>query len=378
MNERNISMKTGNRNYGISLLKAVSMLFVLNLHILGGGGILETIKSDMIKSDLVWILETVSFCAVDIFAIITGYLSVNSKGSLGRIPPRWLQAFFYAFVMEVLLHFMFGFPLSGQDLLVVLLPVSGLEWRYFTSYFIVLILEPYINAFLMELGHDGRRQIGVLIFAASAWTTFCLHDPVNLLYGYSFIWIFLLYVLGAIIRLEEIQPCPSKRKAWLILAGVPLLAWLSKCVMERSGIALINAHSNDFIKYTSPFVLLQAVMMLLVFKEISVSRRFQKVVAWAERVSFGVFLIHTQKTFYDNVWNGAFVWAGKYGVLSIWAITILLSFCIFVLCGFIEQARLALFAVLKIDRKSSEIFKSMIDLTGKIIFRFDNKREDKD
>ena len=72
MNERNISMKTGNRNYGISLLKAVSMLFVLNLHILGGGGILETIKSDMIKSDLVWILETVSFCAVDIFAIITG------------------------------------------------------------------------------------------------------------------------------------------------------------------------------------------------------------------------------------------------------------------------------------------------------------------
>ena len=67
------------RNYGIDLLRIVSMLMVVVLHVLGQGGVLKTSTPLSIGYSVAWILEIAAYCAVNCYALISGYVGVNSK-----------------------------------------------------------------------------------------------------------------------------------------------------------------------------------------------------------------------------------------------------------------------------------------------------------
>ena len=70
-------MKKQDRNYGIDLLRILSMVFVIVLHSLGQGGILSASVSQSSQYKAAWLLEIIAFCAVDIFGLISGYVSYN-------------------------------------------------------------------------------------------------------------------------------------------------------------------------------------------------------------------------------------------------------------------------------------------------------------
>ena len=53
------------RNYGIDLLKMTSMLMVVFLHLLGGGGILDGLEQLSLGYEMMWLLETACYCAVN-------------------------------------------------------------------------------------------------------------------------------------------------------------------------------------------------------------------------------------------------------------------------------------------------------------------------
>ena len=64
-------------NYGIDLLRLVLMFMVCVLHVLGQGGVLDASSSFLIKNKIFWAMEILSYCAVDSFAIISGYMATN-------------------------------------------------------------------------------------------------------------------------------------------------------------------------------------------------------------------------------------------------------------------------------------------------------------
>lgn len=68
---------TDKRNYGIDLLRMVAMFMVVILHVLGQGGVLA--KTAGLKNHIAWLLETGAYCAVDCFAIISGFVSYTDK-----------------------------------------------------------------------------------------------------------------------------------------------------------------------------------------------------------------------------------------------------------------------------------------------------------
>ncbi|MEG1164907.1 MAG: acyltransferase family protein, partial [Oscillospiraceae bacterium] len=71
-----------NRNYGLDLLKSVSMLMIVMLHILGVGGILASSAEGSLSNGLAWALEAANICAVNCFGLISGY--VLSRGRYRR------------------------------------------------------------------------------------------------------------------------------------------------------------------------------------------------------------------------------------------------------------------------------------------------------
>ena len=66
-----------NRIYGIDLLRIMSMMMVLILHVFSNGGVLFQLIPNTKNYYVGWFLEAMCFCAVDIFAIMTGYLMVD-------------------------------------------------------------------------------------------------------------------------------------------------------------------------------------------------------------------------------------------------------------------------------------------------------------
>ena len=64
----------GKRFKGIDILRIIAMLFVVELHLLSHGGVLETVSKGTLQYAIAYLYETVSYCGVAIFGIITGFV----------------------------------------------------------------------------------------------------------------------------------------------------------------------------------------------------------------------------------------------------------------------------------------------------------------
>ena len=69
-------MKT--RNYGIDFLRMISMIMIVMLHTLGHGGILRSVSFLSVHYQIAWLLEVIAFGAVNTYAMISGFVSVDS------------------------------------------------------------------------------------------------------------------------------------------------------------------------------------------------------------------------------------------------------------------------------------------------------------
>lgn len=65
-------MNHSSRNYGIDLLRIISMIGVVFLHVLGHGGLLHSYNSP-VEFSMVWFFEILSYPAVNCFVLISGY-----------------------------------------------------------------------------------------------------------------------------------------------------------------------------------------------------------------------------------------------------------------------------------------------------------------
>ena len=71
--------KVKERNYGIDLLRIISMFMVVVLHVVGHGGVLNATIGLTLKGEIAWAIEIASYCAVNCYALITGFVAYKSQ-----------------------------------------------------------------------------------------------------------------------------------------------------------------------------------------------------------------------------------------------------------------------------------------------------------
>ena len=91
----NVKLKPG-RNYGIDFLRILSMFFVLLLHILNQGGVIASSEKLSLGYNLSWFIETCAYCAVNCYALISGFIGYKSKHKYSNIINLYIQTAFYA------------------------------------------------------------------------------------------------------------------------------------------------------------------------------------------------------------------------------------------------------------------------------------------
>ena len=88
MNKENVPSLSagGERNYGIDLLKIVAMMFVCILHVCNYGGVSSKSLTESFPDNhkLIIFLQALTYCAVDVYAMVSGYLGYNKKFKLSR------------------------------------------------------------------------------------------------------------------------------------------------------------------------------------------------------------------------------------------------------------------------------------------------------
>lgn len=340
------------RNYGIDLLRVVSMLMVAVLHILGHGGILKNTAVLSFRYEAAWFLEIAAYCAVNCYALISGYVGVNSKFKYTNIFYIWLQVAFY----NVLINFVGAAVLPNmgvKEVLRAFLPVSYRTYWYFTAYFCMFFFLPIINKGLNAL---NKKQLLALVGAIFGilcliplipeWDIFVSNN------GYSAIWLLSLYIFGGAIKKAELF---SKAKAIVMLLMyfvMIALTWLHKLYVDYHNLNFPNEEKLEalLVKYTSPTILLSAVFLVAFFSKLKVAPLWAKVIGVIAPVSFGVYLIHENPVVRENIVRKAFVEFPKFGPIKLVLCVLGCALAIYIICGLIDYLRERLFKLLRVKK----------------------------
>ena len=97
------------RNTGIDFLRILAMFYVVMLHTLGHGGILGSLSAQNQSYNIVWFLEIWAYSAVDIFALISGFVGYREEEKPIKYSSYillWVQAIFYGVVSALIVLFL--------------------------------------------------------------------------------------------------------------------------------------------------------------------------------------------------------------------------------------------------------------------------------
>lgn len=358
------------RNYGIDLLRILSMFMVVVLHVNNFAGLLGHYDATSLGYIFVWFSEAFAICAVNVYAMISGYVLFNSKLKLKRILQLWLEVLFFNLLSYVLIIFTRNEWVNVKEFikgLVFILPLNGGDFWYFKAYFLLFLIFPLLNILIKNM---DKRQF-ILLFAVLG-VFICIFTQYGYGWGfeagYSFIWLVALYFIGAYFKKFGLFKL-SSLKCFLIYCGLSAIILfvriLNNAFLPPIQIDTIDNVFNfkyDSYAYTSIFVVLQAVFLFNSFAKIQVKSGFwQKVLLFVSPLTFGIYIIHC--TEFGKSLFKYFAFITDYYVWLIIPLTLVCAIAVFVICAVIEWVKQLIFKVARIDKltdKTGDFIQSKI------------------
>lgn len=343
------------RNYGIDLLRILSMLFVVLLHSYGQGGILANVTPGTMQYKCSWMVEIIAFCAVNIFALISGYVMYDKKDiKLSSYINLWFQVVFYGLIVTLIFDIADTTVATRSDYIRSILPVTKNLYWYFTAYTGLFFLIPFLDKAITNLSNTALKKYFIIIIAV-----FSVYDTItnkfNLSLGYSVMWLLLVYILGAILKKCEIAKKVKTYKLVLMLIGLYLITFLYKMYGFEFNIIEYSITKSIFINYTSPTILGVAVLYVLIFSRLKFCSIFEKIIKFAAPSAFTIYLLNNHALIWQYVISGMFSTTATRSVIVILVYTFGFSIAFVVISILIDRVRIQLFKVLKIQTLSIKI-----------------------
>lgn len=291
------------RQSNIELLRILAIMGVVILHYnnpLIGGGIGYAQNAESANLYVLYVLESLFACAVDLFMIISGYfMCQGKKHSLWKTVELIVQVMVFSvltYVVRTLLHHE---SLSIKSLLISLLP---------KNYFVILycgvyILSPFINKLIDQLSPKGLRKLTfilILLFAVYPTVVDVLSEVTGKEFvglssigmygsqwGYTIVNFLMMYIIGAWLRKGEVhtQSWGAGKLVTALLGCVAMLT-LWTLVNDRTGYKT----ERSAWEYCNPVLIIEAVVILRLFLKVDIGAR--PVINRLAGGAFTVFLLH--------------------------------------------------------------------------------------
>lgn len=351
------------RNMGIDLLRIVSMFLVVFLHVLGRGGVLESAPILSVNYEIAWFIEIAAYCAVNCYALISGYVGIRGHYRYSNLVLLWLRVAFYT----ILITFVFAVGTTGkvgkQEILGAIFPISTEQYWYFTAYAGMFLFIPFVNLFVQRASQSQVRAVihGCILLFSILPTVF-RRDIFVLKDGYSALWMLILYLIGGYIGKYGFWQRKKSSHLAIIYFSCVMLSWLCKFGIEAERMYLHGEtrQTQFLVNYTSPTILLAGIVLLLIFSRIKAGGMAGKLIALFAPLSFSVYLIHFHPLVKYYVLQNRFSWITGLNPLMMVGTLILIVVVIFISCSLFDMIREYIFKKIKLKKKLIQLEEKLI------------------
>lgn len=338
------------RNYGIDFLRLAAMFSVTALHVIGIGGIITgsaLLSPQFLTAQL---LRIAMLCAVNCYALISGYVGWDKKPKLSGLVFLWLRAVCFCVFTTAL--FSRNHDLDCKTWINALLPVTTGQYWYLTAYAGLFVLMPILN---LAVDKMPRRELaatlgGILLLfcvlpISPLTDAFYLHD------GYSVLWLAVMYLLGGYLGKYRTL---SRFSAWvwgLLYLGAVLFAWAPRMlVLWWRPHYWHDAYGNILIEYTSPTIVLAAVCLLALFSRMRLSGGTGKRLSRLSGHAFGIYLLHAHPLVFRFLLENRYAHLGSSSVPVMLGTVLGVSLLICLSCLLLDWCLTGVLKLLGIDR----------------------------
>lgn len=326
MNKNNSISST--RSSNIELLRVICMLLIIIGHI-----IMNHQDSNTTEYFISHITRPFTVVGVNVFVIISGYFGIKYKTD--RLIRLFSQTWFYSvsafFIVLILgLH-----TLNFKKDILVFFPIFSNQYWFVTTYIALYCIAPIINKAISSFDKENFAKgllVGFILFYI--WPTLAYLVNANQLVkdaGYGIVNFVYLYLLGRYIRLyyNDNQSCKFYLGIYIISS---LALFVSQYILSK----FLNFEFSSWLSYNTLFVLISAVSLFLLFKNLTLhSSIINKIAA----PCLAVYLFHMAR--WDALANFLQIPNARD---SIYIIMIIVYPILIYACGFIiETIRLLLF-----------------------------------
>ncbi len=356
------------KNYGIELLRMLSMTMIVILHILRWGGVMDHL--DGLSKQAGYILEMAVFCCVNCFAMISGYVMCHSKSRLSRLLRLWLQVMFYSLGFLAAFGVLFPETLHIDALKESLLPVSMRQYWYISAYAGMYVLIPMLNAAIRHL--EKRTFAGLLLGAFALFSllsTFPTKDVFGLRAGESMIWLCLMYLLGGYLKkFEVVEKTKATTGLWLYLGAVSV-TYGGKLLIGAVGTYVLGrqVYGDMLMQTISPTMVLAALGLFLFCAKLPIGEKLAKPIGFVASGSLGAYLIHVNVFVWENWMAEGFAFLADWHPILMILGAITVGVVIFFLCALVDVGREWLFKLLRIPVLCEKVESLASKLLNKLV-----------
>ncbi len=231
---------------------------------------------------------------------------------------------------------------------------------YFSSYVGVFVVEPYLNRLVKSLGSTGKKKLAITLFLLCSVFTMVPRiankDFLGISAGYSFLWLSVMYIIGACVRELTDQNHPERQKqersesggaersiteteaaagvkgqvseknadflhrsgafyAMLYIICV-LTTWISKILIENWTTSVYGEarYGRLLFSYASPTIVICAFCLLMIFSRLKCRGRVLRgLIRFFSPLAFSVYLVQLQPYFWEYVLAGRYQFIAKLG-----------------------------------------------------------------
>lgn len=334
-------------NSGINLFKLFSMFMIAQLHILGMGGIIGATEGTAAYYHA-FFMQNAAFCAVNCYALASGYLMLGKKIRLSRIAGLWLEVFFYSVVISAIMMIVYRDLFSARNIVYAVTPIISNQYWYMTSYFMMYLFVPMMNMFADVANKKVFTATIVVILVLTTGSLMIKQDGFRLNDGYSPIWLMIMYLVGAYMKKFNVG---AKMKKWLalLLYVISSLCSFILCVFSKKLLKIMLGNDISYLSYTSPFVVLSAIFLFIFFSKLKFGKKTEKLINYITPAALGVYLIHTHPLVFNKLMKDIAMPLVNHDTAAMIFGSVAMALAVFIICIVIDLLRIQLFRLIKTD-----------------------------
>lgn len=301
------------RNSSIELLRVLCLLLIFWMH---GAGSYE---NNEVSTWISIFANTIGNIGVSCFILISGYFGVKWQGK--KMIRLDLMLIFYSWI-GLLLEFLWGTDLGGEEMLSYILPVIGKRSWYFTCYFALVFLSPFINEMIEKLGRMRLKQLIVMMLVLFSGVTTFLFFDINGDGGKGIVHMVMMYLIGRYIGLymqEQKYNTGKLAAAFVLVLGVNF-------ALNGALYVVTGTVQNRFARDCTLFTIAEAVLAFLIFTNFHFKNGFVNRIAayvpavfimeWTLRGAVRVYLFDYLTLSGDNIFEWVILGLGVFMIAA--------------------------------------------------------------